>query len=83
MSVDVDFSDRKRSRSNTKSGRFYLWDYQHNYLVEKGGRYVLAVMEGDQIIHTRMVLASRLSLGFDGCMTLTSRTVFRALGACC
>jgi len=69
--------------SNTISGRFYLRDYQHNYLVENGGRYILVVMDGDLIVHTRMVLAEKLLPEFSGCRTLTWTTVFHFLGVAC
>ena len=69
-------SDRVRPRS----GRFYLRDYQHRDLLEKNGRYIFAVLEGEQLVHTRMILASRLFPEFSGCKTLTWRTLFNSLG---
>lgn len=72
-------SDWTRSRL----GRFYIRDYQHDLLVKAGGRYILAVMDGGNIIHTRMVLAARLMPLFEGCKTLTWGTVFSALRVAC
>lgn len=66
-----------------RSGRFYLRDYQHRELLEKNGRYILAVLDGEQIIHSRMILASRLLPEFEGCKTLTWRTLFDHIGEAC
>lgn len=75
--------DNTKKGPNTKSGRIYLRDYQHEYLVKNRGRYVIGVMDGESVIKTRMILACRLSPNFDGCKTLTWRTLFKAIGACC
>jgi hypothetical protein len=68
----VDRADWK----NPRSGRFYLRDYQHDNLVKKGGRYIFVVLDGETIIHTRIILAARLLPEFVGCRTLTWTTVF-------
>jgi hypothetical protein len=77
--VQVFRSDKKTPRS----GRFYLRDYQHSFLLENRGRYIFAVMNGEQIIHTKMILASRLLPEFTGCKTLTWKTLFNHVGEAC
>jgi hypothetical protein len=69
------FTDRADWK-NPRSGRFYLRDYQHCYLVQNGGRYIFVVLDGETIIHTRIILAARLLPEFVGCMTLTWTTAF-------
>jgi|GEM_PF-1445349 len=70
--VQVFRSDKKTPRS----GRFYLRDYQHDFLLENRGRYIFAVLNGEQIVHTKMILASRLLPAFSGNKTLTWKTLF-------
>jgi len=77
--MNVSRSDRVRPRS----GRFYLRDYQHRDLLEKNGRYIFMVIDGEQIMHTKIILASRLLPEFTGCKTLTWRTLFNSLGGAC
>lgn len=58
-------------RNNPRSGRFYLRDYQHKELTENNGRYIFLVMQGKKVIHSKIILASKLSLSFAGAKTLS------------
>jgi hypothetical protein len=69
----VYFSDRK----SPKSGRFYLKGHQHSKLLECGGRYIFGVIDGEQVVKTRIILASKIFPEFEGCRTFTWTTVFR------
>lgn len=70
--VKIDRSDKK----NPRSGRFYLRDYQHSDLLEKNGRYILAVMDEGRIIHSKMIMASKFLLEFNGNKTISWTSVF-------
>lgn len=67
----------RSDRANPRAGRFYLRDYQHNELIEKNGRYIFAVMAGSQIVHSKMVLASKFLPEFSGNKTVTWTSIFR------
>jgi hypothetical protein len=71
--VKIDRSDEK----NPRSGRFYLRDYQHSELLEKNGRYVLAVMDGAEIVHSKIILASKFLPEFTGNKTVSWSSVFK------
>lgn len=71
--MKIDRSDEK----NPRSGRFYLRDYQHTNLINNNGRYVFAVMAGGQIIHSKMILASKFSSEFKGNKTVSWTSIFR------
>lgn len=73
----------RSDKRNPRSGRFYIRDYQHRDLLEKKGRYLFAVLDGEQITHTRLILASRLIPEFSGNKTLTWRTLFNHIGEAC
>lgn len=69
----------QRGNTKTKSGRFYLRGYQHNELLQKNGRYAFFVLDGGKVVKSRIILASKVCMEFEGAKTLSYGTVFKAV----
>lgn len=63
-----------------KSGRFWLYEEQHNELLKHLGYYVFVVLDTDMNAkYSRIVSAERVSAPFSKHKTLTWITLFRRL----
>ncbi len=65
----------RNERNSVRSGRFWFTGSQHEELIKSDGVYILLVHEGNILISTRIVKASRLFPVFEGAKTVSWTTI--------
>lgn len=69
----------RNERNGVRSGRFWFQGTQHDELIKNDGVYILLVHEGNTLISTRIVKASKLFPVFEGAKTAAWTTINRVI----